>query len=377
MDQHFKRIRRKNSAGVDRILTASGTHGLVDQQEFFNRRVASSKVDRYYHLKQGEFAYNRSSMNGYPFGAIKRLDDYEEGVLSTLYICFALRPESAVDSDFATFLFESNQLNRELSSICAIGARAHGLLNVTPSDFFKISFQLPPLPEQRKIAAILSSVDDAIATTRKVIEQTKRVKHGLLQALMTRGIGHTRFKRTEVGEIPETWEVVGTEGLFDRLRVPRTLDRSSCSEAGSTRILDQSEAEWFGYHEGEPDLHADENTPLVTFANHTCAVRYMTLPFSVIQNVFPLRPLHDVDPRFLYWSLCGAIRQDGYRGHWPQVKRLKFAKPPLAEQRRIRSHIDAVAGYEEAGRATVERLRQVRRGVMQDLLTGRVRVQSA
>lgn len=66
---------------------------------------------------------------------------------------------------------------------------------------------LPPLPEQKKIAAILSSVDEAIQAKRAVIEQTRRVKEGLLQDLLTRGIGHTRFKQTEIGEIPDAWKV--------------------------------------------------------------------------------------------------------------------------------------------------------------------------
>jgi len=65
----------------------------------------------------------------------------------------------------------------------------------------------PPLPEQKKIAAILSSVDDAIQATQAVIDQTHRVKQGLLQQLLTRGIGHTQFKQTVIGEIPEGWEV--------------------------------------------------------------------------------------------------------------------------------------------------------------------------
>ena len=72
---------------------------------------------------------------------------------------------------------------------------------------------LPPLPEQKKIAAILSSVDEAIGATEAVIAQTRRVKEGLLQDLLTRGIRrggrpHTRFKETVIGEIPESWEVL-------------------------------------------------------------------------------------------------------------------------------------------------------------------------
>ncbi len=67
---------------------------------------------------------------------------------------------------------------------------------------------VPPLPEQKKIAEILGSVDEAIQATQAVIDQTRKVKQGLLQQLLTRGIGHTRFKQTEIGEIPEAWDVV-------------------------------------------------------------------------------------------------------------------------------------------------------------------------
>jgi type I restriction enzyme, S subunit len=93
---------------------------------------------------------------------------------------------------------------------------------------------VPPLPEQQKIAAILSSVDDAIAATRKAIEQTKRVKQGLLQTLLTRGIGHTRFKKTEIGEIPEEWAVVAFKELFS-LRSGKP--RPELSEDGKVPVM--------------------------------------------------------------------------------------------------------------------------------------------
>ncbi|MDZ7778956.1 MAG: restriction endonuclease subunit S [Gemmatimonadota bacterium] len=96
------------------------------------------------------------------------------------------------------------------------GRASHGGQSISRlEDLMGERLLLPPLPEQRKIAAILSSVDDAIAATRKVIEQTERVKQGLLQTLMTRGIGHTRFKQTEIGEIPEEWEVVTLEDVCE------------------------------------------------------------------------------------------------------------------------------------------------------------------
>ena len=77
---------------------------------------------------------------------------------------------------------------------------------INGADLRNLPVPLPPLAEQRKIAVILTSVDEAIQATEAVIAQTRRVKEGLLQELLTKGIGHTRFKQTEIGEIPEGWE---------------------------------------------------------------------------------------------------------------------------------------------------------------------------
>jgi type I restriction enzyme S subunit len=137
-----RELKRKNAEGVTRVLTASGTRGLVDQREFFNRKVAGESLDKYYLLKRGEFAYNRSLMKGYPYGATKRLDDYESGVLSTLYLCFQLASDDC-NSDFLVLLFECGILNSQLRGIARMGARAHGLLNVTADEFFDMVIPLP------------------------------------------------------------------------------------------------------------------------------------------------------------------------------------------------------------------------------------------
>lgn len=179
----FKRVTRKNDQGVDRVLTASGKHGLVDQLDYFHRSVSGDLIG-YYLLRRGEYAYNRSLMNGYPFGAIKRLDNYENGSLSTLYLCFALK-DKAAKSDFYKHLFEAGLLNRQLRMITQMGARAHGLLNVTTSDFFELDVPLPNIQEQNRIAAVLDCVEYEIALLDQKLELLKHQKRGLMQKLLT------------------------------------------------------------------------------------------------------------------------------------------------------------------------------------------------
>lgn len=189
----FKRVTRKNSADICHVLTASGQHGLIDQKAYFNRSVSGKSLSGYYHLKQGEFAYNRRAMRGYPYGAIKRLNDYSEGVLSTLYLCFALSAEDQC-SDFFMHYFEAGILNRQLRKIAQVGARAHGLLNVTASDFFSLKIQVPSHNEQLKIASFLNTCDHEISLLREQLDAFKDQKCGLMQKLLT---GRWRLKPSE------------------------------------------------------------------------------------------------------------------------------------------------------------------------------------
>ena len=180
----FKRITRKNTVNNSNVLTISGTYGLINQRDFFNKRVAADNLEGYYLIEKGEFAYNKSYSNGYPLGAIKRLDRYDAGVLSTLYICFRLS-DSLNSGDFMAHYFESGIFNKEIYGIAQEGARNHGLLNIGVNDFFELFLRVPSLPEQEKIAAVLSAADEEISTLEKQLAAYRQQKLGLMQQLLT------------------------------------------------------------------------------------------------------------------------------------------------------------------------------------------------
>jgi type I restriction enzyme S subunit len=181
---HVATVTRRNTKGLPLVLTASGEHGLVDQRRYFNRSVAGTNLTKYYLLRKGEFAYNRSAMTGYPYGATKRLDEHEEGALSTLYLCFAISNPN-LDSDFLKHVLESGVLNRQLRPIVRVGARAHGLLNVTEDDYLSISIPLPELDEQRRIAAVLSDLDREIDLLTALRDEIALQKRALLSKLLS------------------------------------------------------------------------------------------------------------------------------------------------------------------------------------------------
>lgn len=156
-----ERVTRKNkNLEYSLPLTISAQYGLVDQHEFFNKRIAAKDVSGYYVIKNGEFAYNKSYSEGYPWGAVKRLDRYENGVLSTLYILFSVKN---VDSDFLVSYYDTNNWHSEVQQRSAEGARNHGLLNISASDFFDTELVIPQDPnEQKKIGLLFKKLDSTI-----------------------------------------------------------------------------------------------------------------------------------------------------------------------------------------------------------------------
>ncbi|HVL09771.1 MAG TPA: restriction endonuclease subunit S [Burkholderiaceae bacterium] len=184
-DQVFERVTRKNTAGDQNVLTISGQHGLISQREYFSRVVASDDLSGYTHLSTGDFAYNKSSSNGYPMGAIKPLVAYDSGVVSSLYICFRIRPGVEADEDFFSHYFDAGMLNDEITGIAQEGARNHGLLNVSVKEFFKLKLRVPPLEDQRRIAEVLNTAQEEIRNIEGQLERLKTEKRALMADLLT------------------------------------------------------------------------------------------------------------------------------------------------------------------------------------------------
>ena len=178
----FERVTRKNAENNKNVLTISAQQGLVNQEDYFNKSVSAADVTGYYLLHRGDFAYNKSYSKGYPMGAIKRLNGYDKGVVSTLYICFSVNSEVA--ARYFEQYFEGGQLNRELQKIAQEGARNHGLLNLSVIEFFRdINIDLPHPDEQQKIANFLTAIDVKIDAVAEQIAAMEAFKKSLLQQM--------------------------------------------------------------------------------------------------------------------------------------------------------------------------------------------------
>lgn len=278
LDAFTKRVIRKNKSNQSRLpLTISAQYGLVDQITFFNKVVASTDLSNYYLLKKGEFAYNKSYSSDYPWGAIKRLDNYEQGVLSSLYICFA--PQDNVVSDFILQYFESPKWHKGVSEIAVEGARNHGLLNVAVQDFFHTYHYVPKdKKEQIKISKLLMLLDERISTQNKIIDK--------LQSLI-RGIRNDVFGkfRKSVGVNAMVGEVLSYEQPQ-----PYVVEDTEYTAEGIP-VLTANKAFVLGYT-SETDGIYDKGDCII-FDDFTLDCKYVDFPFKVKSSAIKILTAKD------------------------------------------------------------------------------------
>lgn len=184
-DTVFERVTRKNTTQNTNVLTISAEHGLISQRDYFSKSVASANLSGYTLLHRYDFAYNKSYSAGYPLGAIKPLLAYDAGVVSSLYLCFKLRDDVYADFDFFRHYFEAGLLNQEIEGIAQEGARNHGLLNVSVTDFFKLQLHIPTAPEQRRIAEVINVARAEEARLQAQVQALRQEKAALMSQLLT------------------------------------------------------------------------------------------------------------------------------------------------------------------------------------------------
>ncbi|MBQ7357563.1 MAG: restriction endonuclease subunit S [Clostridia bacterium] len=211
------RVTRKNSNMESTLpLTISAQYGLVDQSLFFNSQIASQNISNYYLLINGEFAYNKSTSQDYPVGAVKRLDRYDMGVLSTLYILF--KPTEEISSDYLVTYFDADYWHKEIKLRAAEGARNHGLLNISPDDFFDIDLNLPKdIDEQQAIGTFLQKVDLFVSQRRDKLEKLQAIRLSMLEKMFPKGddiVPKIRFK-----EFSGSWKIHKVSDFLTESRI--------------------------------------------------------------------------------------------------------------------------------------------------------------
>ncbi|MBD2246538.1 restriction endonuclease subunit S [Nostoc sp. FACHB-888] len=313
--------------------------------------------------------------------------------------------QDKIDSHFIAYYLNSPPGRERLSEIF-IGTT---IKHINTKDLKKFYVPVPPLSEQKKIAEILSSVDEAIASTQAVIDQTRQVKQGLLQQLLTGGIGHTRFKESAIGKIPETWNLATIKELV--LDEPNSLTagpfgtifKAKDFRDSGVPIIQIRHVTEDGFSWGSKVTYMDESVyeqfhRPYTVKSGDLLITKMGEPPG-IACIYPKKePFAMVTPDVIkasvdhqkidtYFLMCLYnspqikseilnLTKGGTRSRvtLDEFYKLLLPCPPLNEQIKISTVLFALDELIDREKNKLQNCEGIKRGLMQDLLTGRIRV---
>lgn len=310
------------------------------------------------------------------------------------------RAGAAITPSYAEQLFRRCQT---VGIFAEIATQTTSIAHLGVKRFAELELVIPPLSEQRKIAAILTAVDEAIEATQAVIEQLQVVKKAMMAELLTRGLPgrHTRFKQTEIGEVPDEWEVdqlgnianlvtSGSRGWASYYAETGALFlRITNLQRGTTR-LDLENRQHVRLPTGSAEGTRTRVRPGDVLISITADLGIVGLVDSaeeayVNQHIALVRlDQRRVDPRFVAWALAGDVGVQQVRRlndagakaglSLPNIRRLMIPIPELAEQGRLVEIIERTEDRLILEQQSVSGLRGLRSALMSVLLTGEVRV---
>jgi restriction endonuclease S subunit len=283
---------------------------------------------------------------------------------------------------YLTYFLKSNRVQDYLKG-SSVGSTRESI-NTTILE--KLIVDLPPLPEQQKIAEILSTVDEKIEVIEAQINQTTELKKGLMQQLLTKGIGHTKFKDSPLGKIPKCWDCKYFEDIALNVSTKYKERNGKCVEL---EHLEQNTGKLIGYddYENKSSLKTHFQKSDILFGKLRPYLRkfwYSEFEGCCTTELMVFRSKDNVDSKFLFYlvqlesfilhSVSKSFGTKMPRTSWAIIKKYYLALPPLKEQRKISSILSLIDDKLICLTSKKERFENFKKGLMQQLLTGKLRV---
>ena len=357
----------------------------------------SVEVDeKFYVNKNSLFIANTDMARGHIIGAPILIKDIEKRCVFSMDLTRLLLRSNNLLTSFFFYLLSHPKIRNFMKR----NAQGTNVLHLNHQLVASLKLPLPPLPEQKKIAEILSTVDEAIEKVDESIARTERLKKGLMQELLTKGIGHKEFKDTEIGRIPKEWEVVKISNIADvkggkRLpkghnladfRTPypyiRVVDfkNMSIDLANVKFLLPETYKAIERYTISSNDVY-------ISIAGSVGLAGLIPVELdgaNLTENAAKLCNLRRVVKDFLAYVLNSLLVQKqihGFVGKAQQpklalfrIEKIKIPLPPLPEQQKIAEILSTVDKRLELLRNKKEKMEGIKKGLMNDLLTGKRRV---
>jgi type I restriction enzyme S subunit len=308
-----------------------------------------------------------------------------------------LQPDNLiVDPLYLSYQWETENIRSQRRK----SGQGASIFHLYADALIKIAVPLPPLPEQQKIADILSTVDEHISETESLIEKTKILKQGMMQRLLTKGIGHTEFKDTEIGRIPAEW-ICSTLSSYIEILNGFAFKSETFTDQG-VRVLKISNIDGCGidlsesaflpleYIHGFASYLAQEGNTVIAMTGATTGkvglIRNKDLPCLINQRVGRMVPKNKstMDSSYLFQisttpSFQKQVWDYAIGGAQPNISTNQIGNilapiPPLPEQRQIASILTAIDDQIDTYKSKLSALTRLTSGLMQQLLTGKIRV---
>lgn len=375
-----KSILKNRNNLIKLVLSNSAIDGLVAQNEYFDKDIANKEnIQDYYIVDLGDFVYNPRISQSAPTGPINR-NMLSKGIVSPLYTVFTVQDE--ILAKFLAYFFKTIVWQNQVKSVANYGAR-YDRINITDNAFFSLKILLPPLDEQEKIAEILSTWDEAINLTINLIESKKQFKKALMQNLLTAKIRFPQFKdewkETKLGEICDI--STGTsksrfigDGKF------YIVDMGSITQDGLLNLTKTTNLSQDFLDFGDLVMPKDDIGGGKIIGKVTVIDKDNTYVLS--DHIFRIKTTENSN--FLAYLINSDLINKKIRREVSgtaqlglskrTIENLKIKLPNLKEQQKIAEVLTACDDEINLLNLKLENLKKQKQGLMQKLLSGKVRI---
>ena len=369
-----------------RLAVRLNLNGIGKRSERATDQVGATK---YFSRRAGQFVYGKQNLHKGAFGIIPYSFD---GFSSSQDI-----PTFDFNVDVHPYWFNQYFQQKDFYEGLERIASGTGSKRIQPKDLYLEVLLTPPLPEQKKIASILTSVDEVIDNTQKQIDKLQDLKKATMNELLTKGIGHTEFKDSELGRIPKSWEVINLGSISQVVDSMHQTPTFSDHGKAMVRVTEIRNGEFIDISSA---VNVNEETYKAFTKNYKPrfgdiliarvgayfgATTYVDkeVTFCLGQNTAAIRP-KDIESDFLFFfinSECVSNQMNDVVSVGAQpslslevIKKIKVVCPPDSEQKLIAKSIFSITSKIINTNLKLSQTQSLKKSLMQDLLTGKVRV---
>lgn len=278
-----------------------------------------------------------------------------------------------VDSQFLYYWLSLNA--EQLSNGAAYGA---AIQNINTELLRSFEISLPPFEVQLRISSLLSAYDDLIENNTRRIEILEEMARRLYEEwfVQFRFPGHegVEFKESELGLAPKGWSPATVKSLVVRLKGGKAYKSEELQGDGSIIVVDQSRAEYLGFHDNEPSYLASPKTPAIIFGDHTCKMQVMVTPFSVGPNTVVFAGQKGHSPYYIYSLVRGLVSTAEYKRHWSDLTGKIVLEAPATLSTSYGEMVSPMFGEIELLRRKNRNLRAQRDLLLPKLISGEIDV---